>query len=79
MKTLINITLAASLSALTAQGAEITTHSLFDSYTQDNNVAGSGDGVADGALNTSSFEQYIGAATRRERPFSILTSRQPMG
>ena len=62
MKKLINITLAASLAAFTAQAAEITTHSLTDSYTQDNNVAGSGDGVADGALNTSSFEQYIGAA-----------------
>ena len=62
MKKLINITLAASLAAFTAQAAEITTHSLTDSYTQDNNVAGSGDGTADGANNTPSFEQYIGAA-----------------
>ena len=61
MKTLINITLVASLSALTAQAAEIT-HSLTDSYTQDNNVAGSGDGVANGVNNTGSVEQYIGAA-----------------
>tara|TARA_B110000196_G_C20863257_1_gene528387 strand:- start:16 stop:714 length:699 start_codon:yes stop_codon:yes gene_type:complete len=62
MKTLINITLVASLAALTAQAAETTTHSLTDSYTQDNNVAGSGDGAANGVNNTASFEQYIGAA-----------------
>ena len=50
------------LVAVGAQAAVITTHPLFDSYTQDNNVAGSGDGVADGANNADSFEQYIGAA-----------------
>lgn len=60
MKKLTYITLFAFLWTLSAQ-ADFTLN-LTDSYTQDNNVSGSGDGVADGALNQSGYEQYIGAA-----------------
>ena len=51
------------LVAVGAQASVITTHSLTDSYTQDNDTgSGSGDGTADGANNASGYEQYIGAA-----------------
>jgi len=56
------------LNYLTTIGAPLpalpvsTTIGLHDSYTQDDNVAGTGDGVCDGVNNADAYEQYIGAA-----------------
>ena len=65
MKTLINITLVASLSALsalTAQASVITTHSLTDGYAWDSDTWNSvGDGFNDNSGNTGWDSEYIGS------------------
>ena len=61
MKTLINITLVASLAALTAQASVTTTNNVFnESYAKDAGTAGVLDGVGDSANNSAFNFAYAG-------------------